>query len=974
MTAPAHHSAFTWIRSTPIASLNLEVQEFRHQATGAPHFHLAAADDQNVFLVALRTVPQDSTGVAHILEHTALCGSQKFPVRDPFFMMTRRSLNTFMNAFTSSDWTAYPFASCNRKDFDNLLQVYLDAVFFPNLDPLDFAQEGHRVEFAQPDDPSSELVFKGVVYNEMKGAMSSPISSLYQYLTEHLFPSVTYHYNSGGDPQVIPDLSFEQLKAFHAHHYHPSNAIFMTFGDIPAVTHQERFEALALNRFQALDLQIRVPDEQRYSTPQRVTERYSVDGAEGLTDKSHVVVGWLWGRSTDYDEVLTAQLLSDVLLDNSSSPLRHALETTELGSNPSPLCGLQDSSKEMIFACGLEGTNPELAVAVEQLVLDTLQRIATEGVPQEVVEAMLHQLEFSQREVGGDGQPYGLSLILHALAPAVHGADPVAALDLDSILNRLRVRVQDPEFIKALVRRLLLDNPHRVCLTMQPDPGLAAEREAAERARLAGLKQALDAKAQQQVVAQAQQLVERQMRQDDPELLPKVSLDDVPADLVIPEGEQSQVAGYPTTWYARGTNGIVYEELVVDLPALPPELSDRLPLLCSVLAEVGSGGRDYLSTQALHAAVTGGLHARSVVRAGVDDLTAGRGVLVLSGKALARNQAALADLLRETLESARFDELPRLRELVAQERAHSEQGVVGHGHSLAMMAATSSLSPSAALSHRWHGLVGIRQLKALDDELDDPAQLAVLAAQLQQLRDLLLKAPRQLLVVGEAEQRDTLLNSLGRSLTPQLLATGLSPFTPPTPSGTVNQGWTTSTQVNFCARAYPAVAVNHPDAAALMVLGGFLRNNFLHRAIREQGGAYGGGAGYDGDAGAFRFYSYRDPRLAETLADFDHAIDWLLTERHEWRVLEESILGVVSSIDKPGSPAGGAKRAFHSALHGRTPEQRRQLRQRILEVRLEELQRVAERYLRHGQAHTAVITDAGRLAAAGGLGLEAMRL
>ncbi len=237
---PDAHPAFVAIRQQNIESLNIRVEQYEHKKTGAVHYHLASDNSENVFLVALRTVPQDSTGVAHILEHTALCGSKRFPVRDPFFMMLRRSLNTFMNAFTSSDWTAYPFASQNRKDFDNLLQVYLDAVFFSRLDPLDFAQEGHRVEFAEPGNPDSELVFKGVVFNEMKGAMSSISSALWSKMCEHLFPTSTYHYNSGGDPQHIPDLSYEQLQAFYRSHYHPSNAIFMTFGDIEASDAPER--------------------------------------------------------------------------------------------------------------------------------------------------------------------------------------------------------------------------------------------------------------------------------------------------------------------------------------------------------------------------------------------------------------------------------------------------------------------------------------------------------------------------------------------------------------------------------------------------------------------------------------------------------------------------------------------------------------------------------------------------------------
>ncbi len=311
------HPSFEWIKSESIHSLNINVSEYRHKKTGAMHIHLDADYDENVFLVALRTVPKDSTGVAHILEHTALCGSQKYPVRDPFFMMVRRSLNTFMNAFTSSDWTAYPFASKNRKDFDNLLSVYLDAVFFANLDPLDFAQEGHRLDFETPGDTQSPLVYKGVVYNEMKGAMSSVTSQLWHRLCHHVFPESTYHFNSGGEPRDIPTLSYEQLQTFYRSHYHPSNAIFMTFGNINAFEHQEKFENLALNQFEASDAHIAVSPEKRLSKPIRVKESYACNDSN-LKQKTHIVTAWLLGPSIDLKQNLEAHLITSLLFDNSA--------------------------------------------------------------------------------------------------------------------------------------------------------------------------------------------------------------------------------------------------------------------------------------------------------------------------------------------------------------------------------------------------------------------------------------------------------------------------------------------------------------------------------------------------------------------------------------------------------------------------------------------------------------------------------
>lgn len=972
---PQVHDAFEWVRSESIVSLKLVVEEYRHRKTGAVHYHLAADNPENVFLVALRTVPMDSTGVAHILEHTVLCGSEHFPVRDPFFMMIRRSLNTFMNAFTSSDWTAYPFASQNRKDFYNLMDVYLDAVFFARLHELDFAQEGHRLEFAVPDDPASELLFKGVVFNEMKGAMSSPVSVLWQTLTKYLFPTTTYHYNSGGDPEHIPDLSYAQLKAFYRRHYHPSNAVFMTYGDIPAVEHQARFEDRALARFERLDERIEVGDEKRYHAPVRVQESYALDAREAGDDKTHIVLGWLLGTGIGLREQLEAHLLEGVLLEDSASPLRRALETSELGSAPSPLCGLEASNREMSFMAGLEGSRPEHADAVEALVLSVLEDVAEHGIALERVQSVLHQLELAQREISGDGYPYGLHLILEGLSSAIHRGDPAALLNLDAVLEELRRDIEDPDFVKRLVREQLLANPHRLRLTLVPDTELAARVEQAEAGRLARIKAALDEEHKALIVRQALQLAERQRQEDDPELLPKVGLEDIPPSLRIAKGERLSTGAFPLSHYPQGTNGLVYQQIVVDLPALEDELLDVLPHYTHCLAQLGSGGRDYLETQALQSSVTGGVHASSSLRGAIDDVQRLSGHFVLSGKALTRHHEALTRLLRETLEQPRFDELERIRDLLAQRRARSEQSVTGNGHSLAMTAAASGLSAGAALAHRLRGLAGIHYLKQLDDRLEEQARVADVAEKFRAIHERVLAAPRQFLLVGEDAYREQYLGQLSSAWAGVGQAgAGFSAFRHQPVLRQVRQCWLTNTQVNFCAKAYPTVPVEHPDAAPLAVLGGFLRNGYLHRAVREQGGAYGGGAGHDADNAAFRFFSYRDPRLQETLADFDASIRWLLDERHEWRLVEEAILGVISSIDKPASPAGEAKDAFYNALYGRTPEQRQRFRQRVLEVTLDDLQRVGDTYLRPEQASVAVITGSQHQSLCAGLDMEVLHL
>ncbi len=950
------HPAFEWQRSEEISSLNIIMEEYVHKVTGAKHFHLSSDNTENVFLVGFRTVPMDSTGVAHILEHTSLCGSKKFPVRDPFFMMIRRSLNTFMNAFTSSDWTAYPFASKNKKDFNNLLSVYLDAAFFARLHELDFAQEGHRLEFSEPENPDSELQYKGVVYNEMKGAMSSTNSVLWQTISKHVFPTTTYHFNSGGEPENIPDLSYQQLLDFYKTHYHPSNAVFMTFGDIPAFEHHEIFEDQALADFEKLDVNIEVKDEQRYLSPIQVEESYASE--ESDKPQSHVVLAWLLGRSTDLGELFRAELVSSVLLDNSASPLLKALETSDLGSSPSPMCGLEDSNREMSLMAGLEGCTSESSEAVEALILKTLEDVVKNGIPYPQVEAALHQLELHQREISGDSYPYGLQLILAGLSTAMHRGDPIELLNIDPVLAELRSLIKDDRFIPNLIQKLLLDNPHRVRLTLNPDSGLAQRKVQAELDQLAAIKKSLADDEKLAIVEQAKNLAARQMEEDDPGLLPKVGLEDVPKTISEPTRINSVLANDKrVSFYGQGTNGLCYQQVIMGIPQLEQELLDVLPLYTSCLTEFGVADRDYAETQAWQAEVSGGINCASSIRSDLNDVQTSKALISFSSKCLRNNHRQISELLHSTIHEVRFDEDKRLQELIEQICARKENSITGQGHSLAMSLASSRMSPTAQLAHRSGGLEGIKYLKELRTQMANKASREELLDRFKAVHEKILSADKEFLVIAEPEHQAQLLADLDEVWSNASKGSNTNRLELTPLRENLRQAWSTTTQVNFCAKAYPTVASGHADNAALQVLSGFMRNGFLHRAIREQGGAYGGGASQDANSASFRFFSYRDPRLQETLSDFDAAIDWVLSSQHKPHQLEEAILGVIASLDKPASPAGEAKQAFYNQAFGRTLAHRTEFRKQVLNTSVEDLQRVTERYLSPEKASIGIISN-----------------
>ena len=951
------HPAFQLVRQHHVDALDILVSEYKHNVTGAIHYHLATNHDENVFLVAFRTQPMDSKGEAHILEHTALCGSEKFPVRDPFFLMIRRSLNTFMNAFTAADWTAYPFATQNDKDFQNLLEVYMDAAFAANLNPLDFAQEGIRIELE-----NGEPVYKGVVFNEMKGAMSSPSDQLYHTLAHYLFPDTTYHYNSGGDPKDIPDLTYQELVDFYKSHYHPSNAVFMTFGKKSAYELQEQFENLALSKFEQGETLYSTP-ETRLSAPVSVTDTYAVD-AEDLRDKTYHVISWLLPEASEIKLRLGMRLVEGILLEDSASPLRHYLETCGYADATGPFMGVDDSNFEMTFYCAVQGSNPEHAEEFKNGVFKILEDVATKPVDQQAVDAILHQIELHQREINGDGTPYGLSLILNGLGSAIHHRDPVEVWDVDSAIAAVKEELKDPMWLSNLIKEHLIDNPHRVQLTLVPDATKSAKEAEAEKARLAEIGKTLTEEQKAEIVAQTEALKVRQDTPDDLNLLPKVGLEDVPAEMQIVQGQLREVISNgidtPLNLYYAGTNGIYYQQVLVQIPDEVVQ-SPYFNLLSILVGEVGAGEYDYLEFQQIQTAVSGGLGMGASLRSKVDDKNKISAWLTLTTKSLVNNLQAI-QLLKTGFEQLRFDEKGRIIELLQQRKTRWHSRISGSGHSYAMQVASRQHSALATRDYHNTGLGALNWLMNLVAQIEkDEAAYDAMIEELKRIHRILLQAPKQFLLVCEEPQADHLVEEVQNVW--DKVAVDRNPVQLAQTEKVLNEAdeaWLIQANVQFCAAAYPAVEVSHPDAAPLMVLAGYLRNGYLHSAIREKGGAYGGGASYDGNACSFRFYSYRDPRLAETFKDFDASVQWLLNAEQQPHQLEEAILGLIASMDKPGSPAGEAITACYAYLHQRTPAFRKQLRERLLNVTLDDLKRVAQQYLVEQQPSRAVVAPVAK--------------
>jgi Zn-dependent M16 (insulinase) family peptidase len=952
---------YTILRREPLERLEGTYLELEHERTGARHIHIQCPDDNNAFAVFFPTVPKDSTGVAHILEHVVLAGSQRYPVHDPFFSMTRRSLATFMNAFTSADWTMYPFSSRNEKDFMNLLDVYLDATFFPRLSEDSFKQEGIRFEFEEPADPTSGLRYKGVVFNEMKGALASPQAAVSTVTGRALFPGLTYAHISGGDPEHIPDLTWETLRKFHAVHYHPSNAYFYTYGDRPVEKTLAVIEQNALSRFERIEVDTSIPDIRRFSRPVRAVEPFPATAGEDNSRKAQALVAWVTVPTGDPFRLLAMKVLSDVLLGNAGSPLRKALIDSKLGTAMADGSGLQDDYRETVFGAGLKDIAPEDAEKVERVVLDTLQQLVEHGVDKAQVDAAIHRLEFEKRERSNAGFPYALKVLFSCLAPYYYGGDPYSALNFDADLARLERDRTEGRFFEVLIQAELLDNQHRALLTVMPDTELEERKRQTELDRLAAIDAKLTEAEKERIVAEALRLKLDQEAKQDLSSLPTLELSDIPMKFEDVPSRDAMVGGARIDYFPQPTNGVTYIDIRTDFSALTPGEKDLLPLFGRVLTQAGAAGQDYVEIATRMAAYTGGIGAGAQVQS----LAAREDYLqsfVISGKALDRNAKPFVDLLTDLIARLEIDP-GRLKEIIAETATRLESSIAGMGFQFAILLAQSKLSSEGAINDR---LQGIGMLHVMRDLAKlDQSELSGLISKLDAIRTkLFTRTTVAIVVTCEPSMIDPLkglLTGLDEAL-PSGAGKG-HPDKPPTQDPT-REARTAPLPVAFNIRSFKTVRYNEPDAPVLLVLANYLRDTFLHRELREKGGAYGGYAQANTAGGTFFFGSYRDPNIVRTYDTFDHAVTWVTEGEIEEEALKEAILGACGDVDPLESPDIKGRREAINRLTGFTRAEREKFKQRLLSVTAADLRRVAKTYLGEGGSVQATVAGSDLIEAA----------
>ncbi len=928
---------FQLVRERSIPELKTLARLYRHVATGAELLSLSNDDENKCFAITFRTFPQDNSGVAHILEHAVLCGSRRYRVKEPFKELLQGSLRTFLNAFTYPDRTIYPVASQNLQDFYNLIEVYLDAVFFPLLTPESFAQEGWHYE---PQD--GHLRYSGVVYNEMKGAYSSPEDLLQTAVLTTLLPDTVYGYDSGGDPRHIPDLTYERLLAFHRTYYHPARALLFFYGDDPPEARLARMDAWLREAAAAypppaplppLSLQQRV-----FAAPQQLRRPY-VPGEEAQT---YVTVNWALPPTEDPEAILALNVLSHILIGTPASPLRKALSDSGLGEDITGL-GLVDDLAHPIVSTGLKGVEEANGPAVEQLVLTTLETLATRGIDPRTVAASLHTVEFQLREYNTGGFPRGLALLGRGLPAWIYGADPIARIAFAEPWERLRQAVAaTPRYFETLIHRYLLDNPHRTTLLLVPDPNLAAAWEAQEQARLEAVRATLTPTAWEDLRRQNEARRRWQETPDPPEALaaiPRLRLSDLDRTNKRLPLVELDYRGVPILYHDLFTNGICYLDLGFNLRAVPPDALPYLPILARGLLETGAGDQDLVAlTQRI------GMHTGGIVPTLFTGMRRADGQpcawLFLRGKAMVPQTGELLAILRDVLLSAHLDDRERLRQIVLEEKANQEAGLLPAGSAVVAGRLAGHFHIAGWAAEQMNGvnyLLFLRRLAAAI-ETDWPT----VYERLETLRRLLVTRQAMVANVTLDETNWSQVQPQLQALLDELPTTPAEPASWPLPSAPSAEGLILPGQVNYVGKAADLYALGHRLHGSIHVILNYLRLGRLWERVRMQGGAYGVSCQFDHRSGVLHFVSYRDPQIAATLAVYDETADVLAHIDLGDEELTRAIIGVIGQMDAYLLPDAKGWVAMQRHLLGESESFRQQMREEVLTTTVADFRALAD--------------------------------
>ncbi len=836
------------------------------------------------------------------------------------------------------------------------MDVYVDAVFFPLIPPQTLQQEGWHYELESLEAP---LTYKGVVFNEMKGAYSSPENLLARYSQEALFPDTPYGVDSGGDPQAIPNLTYTQFKSFHETYYHPSNAYIFMYGDDDPQT-RLRLMSEYLQPFTRRQVDSAVPVQPPFAAPRSITVPYAA-GEDSESSKGYVTVNWLLAENRDPETILGLSILSHILIGTPASPLRKALIDSGLGEDLVG-SGLEPELRQAYFSTGLKGLSVsdqlqvENVAEVEALIFETLEGLARDGIDPETVFASLNTTEFRLRENNTGSFPRGLLLMLRALTTWLYDGDPASALAFESPLESIKARLKAGQpYFEDLIRRYLLNNPHRSTVVLQPDPGLQARLDAAETERLAAARLAMSPQELQDIIENAESLKRQQEAPDSPEvlaLIPSLKLEDLDRQNKPIPLELLDLDGTPLLYHDLFTNGILYLDVGFDLHAIPQELLPYLPLFGRALVEIGTQTQDFVRLSQRIGRSTGGIHA-SFFTSAVTELDDPAAWFFLRGKAVASQTGELLSILQDILLTVQLDNPERFRQMVLESKADLEAMLVPAGHRVVNTRLKSRFDQSAWLDEQMGGISYLFFLRELANQVDQdwPSVLH----KLETIRKLLINRRVMLCNLTIDSENWAVIQPQLTSFLAALPAPAASRHTWSPEFVAYDEALTIPAQVNYVGKGADLYQLGYRLDGSLFVILNYLRTTYLWEKIRVQGGAYGGFATFDHRSGVFTYLSYRDPNLLATIENYDrtpHFLREIDGSRLSQEELTKSIIGVIGDLDAYQLPDAKGFSSLTRFLAGETDQARQQRREQVLATKQDDFRQfsqVLEEVSRQGQ-------------------------
>lgn len=896
-----------------VKEVNAECILLEHVKTGARLMKIAADDRNKTFCIAFKTVAETDAGIPHIMEHSVLNGSRNYPVKSPFEVLYKGSLNTFLNAMTFNDFTVYPVASMNTKDYFNLMRVYLDAVFNPLIykDKRIFMQEGWHYELSSIEDP---VIVKGVVYNEMQGAFSGPVRELWYRIQKNLFPESAYGNSSGGYPSAIPSLTYDDFITYHKKYYHPSNSLIILYGNADTAKELECIDGEYLSHYNRQDNEVEIPMHQAFKSEKAVTVYYPVVEGASVTNQSYLSISRVIGNGSDNRMVMCLDLIADVLINQESAPVRLALSEAGVGEDVSAVV---DHLQQNIFSIIVKNVNAADRDKFKTIVVDTLKKVCDKGLDKDAIRGSLNRMEFRLRE--GEDANKGVEHSIRAVTGWMYANDPFISLEYENHLSAIKKSVES-NMLEEIIEKELLENTYGLLLTLEPKAGLEKENMTKLQSRLASIKESLSRHELEGMVKATKELVEYQKKEDSEETLatiPLLALNDIDRKSPWYEAVSQEINGTQQLVYHEFTNDIVYLNAWFDLRVLPQEMIQYAVLLSEVLGKLDTEKYSFGQLDTVLNINTGGFDVSPEVFVPEYQDVNTVPLFRISIKTTREKLDAAAGLLIEIVNHSKYENVSRIRDLLIRHKSQLELFVQQNGFNIAMSRFTSYLSIQGMFNELSGGLSYYQFVRDLFQQYDDNPDAAI--AKIKDVAGLLFRRKNMKTGITCSESDHQLCSAATETLTDSMndLPVKVNRWLfHPDPA---NEGIATASKVQYVIQGYDFRKLGFAWEGKWNVLNHIISSDWLQSRIRVIGGAYGGFSGIS-RYGTIYFASYRDPNLKETLESYNQTVDYLKGFRADTNAMTRFIIGTIARVDKPLMPEEKGNLAFRRYFEGLSRE------------------------------------------------------